>query len=79
MAKAAAGLSRSSQFAAPTGRTSAVPRMYGRMITTMPAVTAAALRRSMVPMATARTAATASTAAVPAITRSSVSEVTGST
>ena len=76
MAKAAAGVTRSSQSAAPAGSTDATPRMYGSTMATMTTVTAAALRRRMVPRARASTAATASSAAVPATTRSSVSQVT---
>ena len=45
----------------------------------MTAVTAAALRRSRAPAATARTAAAASRAAVPATTRTAVSMDTGKT
>ena len=79
-AKAAAGVTRASQSVGPTGRmgTATVSR-YGRTITTITAATAAALRRSTVPMASAMTAAAASTAAVPTITRTSVSAVTGQT
>ena len=45
----------------------------------MTTVTAAALRRSMVPTARARTATTATSAAVPTTMRSSVSHDTGNT
>src|ERR1039458_9828882 len=79
MAKAAAGVIRSSQSAAPTGRMEAAPRMYGSTIATMTRLTAAALRRSIVPRATARTAATAISAAVPTTMRSSVGHGTGYT
>ena len=79
MAKAAAGVIRSSQSEALTGRMEATPRMYGRMMATMTRVTAAALRRSMVPRARARTAARAISSAVPATTRSSVGHGTGYT
>src|SRR6266511_4010435 len=79
MAKAAAGVSRSSHSEAPAGRTEATARMYGRTISTMTPVTAPALRRSTVPTPRARTAATASSAAVPTTTRSSISDVTGNT
>ena len=79
MAKAAAGVTRSSHWAAPNGSNPATPRMNGSTITTIAAVTAAALRRSMVPSARARTVATASRAAVPATTRSQVSQDTGNT
>ena len=78
-AKAAAGVIRSTQSAAPAGRTETTPSRYGRTITTMTTVTAAALRRRMVPTARARTAATATSAAVPTTMRSSVSHGTGNT
>src|SRR6266511_2934919 len=52
MAKAAAGVSRSSHCAAPAGRTE-VARRYGRTIAAMTAVTAVALRRSRAPVARA--------------------------
>src|SRR5216684_1930991 len=79
MAKAAAGVIRSSHCEALAGRMDATPRMYGSTIATMTVVTAAALRRNRAPTASARTAATAISAAVPAITRTSVSHDTGNT
>src|SRR6266511_3363187 len=54
MAKAAAGVSRSSHSEAPAGRTEATARMYGRTISTMTPVTDPALRRSTVPTPRAR-------------------------
>ena len=77
IAKAAAGVIRSSQSSTPTGSTEATLRMYGSTIATTTMVIAATLRRSTAPRARASTAATASSAAVPATARSSVVHVTG--
>ncbi len=69
MAKPAAGVSRSSLSDTLSGRGAAIARTYGRTIATMTVVTAAALRRTTVPTASASTAVTARSAAVPATTR----------
>ena len=56
MANAAAGVTRSSHSDGPAGSTAAVARMYGSTTSTTTAATATALRRRMVPMASASTA-----------------------
>ena len=79
-ANPAAGVTRSSQPAAPGGRTlSGLAKKYGTTITATTTATGPAPCRKIVPRASARTAATASSAAVPAIRRASVSALTGST
>ena len=81
--KAAAGVACSGQPPAPPGprpcAAGSGPKAsrYGTNITTITVATAGALRRTMVPMASASTAATASSAPVPATIRASVSSETG--
>ena len=62
---------RSSQSPAPDGTTATTARKYGSTIMTMTIATAAALRRTMAPMARASTANSAARTPVPMITRAS--------